>query len=99
NQTAIVCLVHEARKHRRPAGRFELVLGLAGSSDENLDDQRLAGGAAPRMQLEQLAKLLVVNRRLVVGPVTDEDLDEGAGERAIERLGRPRERERARFPG
>src|SRR4029450_10835916 len=86
-QRAPIRFGDEAGEHRRPPDRLEVLLRLAAPRDQNLDDQRLAGGAAPGLQALELLPLPLANRLLIVGAVADEHLDEGARQRARERIG------------
>ena len=79
------------------ADRFECVLGFAAPRDQDLHDQRLARGATPGLQRVELLPLPIANRLIVIRSIPDEHFDERAGQPARKRLGRPRERERARL--
>jgi hypothetical protein len=94
-QAALVGVPDQRGDDRRAARRLELALGLALAGHEDLDDERLVLLAAPCLQRGELRQLLFAHGRLVVRPVFDENLHEGAGERERKGVGGPGQREGA----
>src|SRR5262249_58275828 len=73
DEVAAVGLADERREHAGTAGRFEFVLRFVAAADENLDDERLAGVPAPRLERDQLLELRLADRLRDVGAVPNPD--------------------------
>ena len=97
-EAAAIRLGDEAGKHRGPADRLELRPRVRRAAPPG--SPRTSGLPAPRHQVCSASSFSHCPSRIawfVVRSIPDEHFDEGAGQRARERFGRPRERERARL--